>query len=70
MATKPRPYRGSGVGARASGTKGKNLKPYLRTGTRGNRTVSRPPRGSKRTTVGKSKRKHVQRGSYSTHGRR
>lgn len=36
----------------------------------GGRVYKRPPRGSKKTTVGKSKRKYQQRGSYSTRGRR
>lgn len=34
------------------------------------RVNTRAPRGSKKTTVGKSKRRHQQRGSYSTRGRR
>lgn len=36
----------------------------------GSKVYTRPPRGSKKTTVGKSKRKYRQHGSYSTHGRR
>lgn len=31
---------------------------------------ARPPRGSKKTSVGKRKRTYTNRGSYSTHGKR